>query len=378
MQTDQQGMPMSAAQRPNKSRFLAALRRKEGDRVPNWEFAVMQRNTEAILGLQTVENVRERYRAGNTVWPPRSEDERDDRSALASYSCYLPAPEYRQFLEKTGQDAVICTLSWKPKSRKVEAKGVIARGQDGFIANRSELHKLPTPPSVDEMMAPLDYYLDAFSGTEIGVGVVLRSVFSNTYETLGMENFMLKTYDDPELIEILFDRFLEYSLELVKACLDRKIDFFALDDDICDNNGFLVNPHFLRNQWMPRTKQILDPVVSADIPIIYHCCGNIEPVIPLALELGVSAMHPIQTNCNDIYAYKREYGSDLCLVGNIDLAGVLVFGTPEEVRQETIKRIETLGPGGGYIVASSHSITDDVPPANYQAMIETTWECGGY
>jgi uroporphyrinogen decarboxylase len=122
----------------------------------------------------------------------------------------------------------------------------------------------------------------------------------------------------------------------------------------------------------------LDPVVAADIPIIFHCCGNIEPVIPLALELGVSAMHPIQTNCNDIYAYKREYGADLCLVGNLDLAGVLSFGTPDEVRRETIERIEALGPGGGYIVASSHSITDDVPPENYRAMIETTWTHGAF
>ncbi len=367
---------MSLLQTPDKARFIAALRCQEGDRVPNWEFAVMERNTEAILGRETLDKVRQRYRVGDTIWPPRSEDERTDRSVLAAYSCYLPAQEYRQFLEKTGQDAVVCTLSWKPKSRKVSVKGAIARSQEGIIADRSELDKLPSPPSIDEMMAPLDYYLDAFKDTKIGVGVLVRSVFSNTYETLGMQNFMYKTIDDPTLIEILFDKFLEYSLSIVDACLEREIDFFGLDDDICDNNGFLVNPHFIRNQWLPRTKQILDPVVAADIPIIFHCCGNIEPVIPLALELGVSAMHPIQTNCNDIYAYKREYGADLCLVGNLDLAGALSFGTPGEVRRETIERIEALGPGGGYIVASSHSITDDVPPENYRAMIETVWEYG--
>ena len=369
---------MPASQTPNKARFLAALRCQEGDRVPNWEFAVMKRNTEAILGQETLERVRERYRVGDTVWPPRSEDERHDRSALASYSCYLPAAEYRQFLEKTGQDAVVCTLSWKPKSRKVDVEGAIARSQEGIIADRTGLDSLPDAPSVDAMMAPLDYYLDAFKGTDIAVGILLRSVFSNTYETLGMENFMLKTYDDPGLIEILFDKFLEYSLGIVEACLEREIDFFGLDDDICDNNGFLVNPRFIRNQWLPRTKQILDPVVAAGIPIIFHCCGNIEPVIPLALELGVAAMHPIQTNCNDIYAYKREYGADLCLIGNMDLAGVLSFGTPDEVRRETMEQIDRLGPGGGYIVASSHSITDDVPPENYRAMIETTWAHGAF
>jgi hypothetical protein len=363
---------------PRKQRLISALRRKTDDRVPNFEFVLMRRNTEAVLGTETYGGVRERYRKLDTVWPPRSEDERYDRSALANYSCYLPPDEYRQLLESTGQDAITCTLSWKPKTRKPEREGVIARSQDGIIRDRSQLGLLPEPPTVQEMIAALDHYIDAFSGTDIGIGVMLRSVFCNTYETLGMENFLLKTYDDPGLIATLFDRFAEYSAKIVEACLSRNIDFFALDDDICDNNGFLVNPRFIRDQWLPRTREILDPIISRDIPVIFHCCGNIKPVIPLALEMGISAMNPIQPNCNDILAYKREYGSDLSFVGNLDLAGVLSFGTPGEVRQATLEHIRRLAHGGGYVVASSHSITDDVPPENYQAMIEATWEFGRY
>jgi hypothetical protein len=363
---------------PRKQRLLSALRHKEDDRVPNFEFVLMRRNTEAVLGRETYRRVRERYRTLDTVWPPRSDDELHDRSALADYSCYLPPDEYRQLLESTGQDAINCTLSWKPKTRKSEREGVIARSQDGIIRDRSQLGELPKPPTVQAMMAALDHYIQAFEGTDIGIGVMLRSVFCNTYETLGMENFLLKTYDDPGLIATLFDRFAEYSVQIVQACLPRNIDFFALDDDICDNNGFLVNPRFIRNQWLPRTREILDPVIGKDIPVIFHCCGNIRPVIPLALEMGISAMNPIQPNCNDIDAYKREYGADLCFIGNLDLAGVLTFGTPEQVREATLDHIRRLADGGGYVVSSSHSITDDVPPENYQAMIETTWEHGRY
>lgn len=346
--------------------------------MPNFEFSLMRRNTEAILGQERFNQVVEQYRKLDTVWPPRSEDEVHDRSALANYSCYLPADAYRHLMETTGQDAVLCTLSWKPKTRKPEREGVIARSQDGIIRDGAQLGELPEPPTVEQMMAALDYYIRAFEGTEIGIGVMVRSVFCNTYETLGMENFLLKTYDDPGLIETLFDKFAAYSVDIVQACLSRNIDFLALDDDICDNNGLLVNPRFMRNQWLPRTREILDPVVASDIPVVFHCCGNIQPVIPLALEMGISAMNPIQPNCNDIYAYKREYGADLCFIGNMDLAGVLSFGTPEQVREDTIKHIRALAPGGGYVVSSSHTVTDDVPPENYRAMIETTWEQGRY
>jgi hypothetical protein len=369
---------MDPLKKPDKNRLLTALRCGQADRVPNWEFVLMKRNTEAVLGRDKVQNVVERYRKLDTVWPARSESELHDRSALASYSCYLPAEEYRELLEITGQDAAVCTLSWKPKSRKPEYEGVIARGQDGIIEGMDDMGTLPKPPTVEEMMVPLDYYIESFRGSGIGVGLLVRSVFCNTYETLGMENFMLKMYDDPKVIIELFEMFYEYSLGITTEAAKRDVDFLALDDDLCDNNGFLVNPDFLKREWLGRTRKILEPFISKGAPVVFHCCGNISPVIPMALDLGVSAMQPIQPNCNDIIAYKKEYGREMCFIGNIDLAGVLTRGTPDEVRQDTKEHIDSLADGGGYVVCSSHSITDDVPPENYRAMIETAWEHGRY
>jgi hypothetical protein len=335
----------------------------------------MRRNTAAVIGTERLADVEDRYRRLDTVWPARSESEAKDRSALAAYSNYLPPSEYRLLLEKTGQDAVCCTLSWKPKSRALAA-GAVARGQEGIITDRSELAALPAAPELSRMLAALDAYIDAFRGSQIGVGMLVRSVLCNTYETLGMENFMLKMYDDPGLIEILLDRYCQYSVAVTQAAADGEVDFLAIDDDICDNSGFLVNPDFLRAEWVGRTRSIIAPFVSRGKPVILHCCGNVEKVIPMAIELGISAIHPLQPTCNDIYAYRARFGTNICLMGNMDLAGVMTRGTPEQVREDTRQHLDRLSKNGGYIVASSHSITDDVPPANYRAMIETAWARG--
>ena len=54
------------------------------------------------------------------------------------------------------------------------------------------------------------------------------------------------------------------------------------------------------------------------------------------------------------------------------------FGTVQEVRDETKRRIEDLAPGGGFIFAPIHIIQDGVPVENIMAMWETLQEYGIY
>ncbi|TFG61513.1 MAG: hypothetical protein E4H36_10305, partial [Spirochaetales bacterium] len=68
----------------------------------------------------------------------------------------------------------------------------------------------------------------------------------------------------------------------------------------------------------------------------------------------------------------------LCPVGNINNKTTMVFGTPEDVKQEAIECLKTAAPGGGYILATDHSIHDDVPNANVYAYIETAKKYGTY
>jgi uroporphyrinogen decarboxylase len=80
----------------------------------------------------------------------------------------------------------------------------------------------------------------------------------------------------------------------------------------------------------------------------------------------------------DIYEVKERWGDQLTLIGNMDIAGPLAFGTPEDVIADTKEHLERLMPGGRYIAASSHSIVDDIPPANFRAMLDTIHEYGRY
>ena len=104
----------------------------------------------------------------------------------------------------------------------------------------------------------------------------------------------------------------------------------------------------------------------------YHCCGALRPIIPDLIEIGVGVLNPIQYGCPgmDAASLKAEFGRDLAFMGGVDTQGVLPHGSVDEVRRATEELIETLGAGGGYILAASHTVPPETPDENIFAMYE--------
>ena len=384
----------SMKQDSNVQRLLNTCAYAEADRVPNFEHYVMQSSMFHILGKERVKKISEgeemmHLRYLHTDYESESEFAEKyhswvhtmgrRRSGLPWSSAGLPPKDNLQLLKLTAVDAATPMITWLPQVRPTYDSDVQAYDQKGIVEGWEDLDKVKIPENrVDKMMQLVDWYLDEFSGSGIGVGPLCRSCFCNTYETLGIENFMLKLYDDLPLVEHLMDIFMDYANQIIEGLCDRNIDCFWLDDDLTMNSGFLVPPDFIHKLWIPRTEKMLKPLRDRGIPIYMHCCANLDDLLPIIVDLGVSAIHPVQPNCNNIAAQKKTYQGKMAFVGNMDLAGVLAFGTPAEVKEDTKRHIEELAEGGGLVMASSHSITDVVPPENYVAMIEATQQYGSY
>ena len=88
-------------------------------------------------------------------------------------------------------------------------------------------------------------------------------------------------------------------------------------------------------------------------------------------------MTGVQTCALPIY-YKENYGDRLTLLGNVSCARTLVYGTKEEIEEETRRVIEIGAPGGGFVLSSSNTIHSQVPADKYLLMLETAKKYGGY
>ncbi len=92
----------------------------------------------------------------------------------------------------------------------------------------------------------------------------------------------------------------------------------------------------------------------------------------------MDCVQPLDARCgNDIREYKKQYGQDVCLFGNIDM-DILATGDRQQIPKEVTTKIETAKVGGGYICHSDHSVPPTVSWDDYRYWMELAHEVGRY
>jgi uroporphyrinogen decarboxylase len=201
----------------------------------------------------------------------------------------------------------------------------------------------------------------------------------------GMDKFMLNLALHPEFAQALLQKIVQLCKQLMGHFLrelGENVDIIKIGDDLGSQEGLLISPRMYR--------QVLKPIHADYISFIkertrakvfFHTDGDVFDLLDDFVEIGIDILNPIQTSAGrmaDLAEVKRRYGRNLIFCGAVDTQHVLPYGTPEEVRQEVRRVIEILGPGGGYMLASVHTIMDEVPPENILAMVDAAVEFGGY
>ena len=122
----------------------------------------------------------------------------------------------------------------------------------------------------------------------------------------------------------------------------------------------MISPAMWSEFILPYHQQI---VASLDVPLIWHSDGNVEPLLPMAIEAGFVGLHGIDPMAGmDLAKIKRTFGRDLVLIGNVDVR--VLFDTDlDAVRREVDRSIEEGAPGGGYMIATCNSISEGMNPA---------------
>ena len=201
----------------------------------------------------------------------------------------------------------------------------------------------------------------------------------------GMQAFLTNMVLHPDFAEALLLKIADLCKQLMVkflGALDGRADIIKIGDDLGTQHSLMMSPDMYRKFLKPIHADFIQLIKQhTSAKILFHSCGDVYPLLDDFVDIGIDILNPVQTSAgklSDLTRLKARYGDNLAFCGAIDTHRVLNQGSPEEVRAEVERVIQTLGPDGGYLAGAVHTVMNDVPAANILAMVDAVEELGRY
>ena len=215
------------------------------------------------------------------------------------------------------------------------------------------------------------------------IGCFGGHVFQAGQYLRGWSEFLMDLAANQAMAEAIMDRLVREHIKVFDRYAEtvyKYVDIIEVCDDVGMQNTTLISPDMYHNLIKPYHQRLYHHIKrKTGLPLLLHACGSISSVIPDLIEMGVDILNPVQYTASkmDLATLKRDFGADICFWGGgIDTQETLPFGTPEQVSDEVKRCIDTLAPGGGFIFATVHNITEGVPLKNILAVFRTARSYG--
>ena len=253
-------------------------------------------------------------------------------------------------------------------------------GQAGCFAEAetiAEIENYPWPDVQYLQFTNIINYIKQFPDKAIFTGL-WSAFFHIVSDFFGMENYFVKMYTDPEVVEAVTEHVVSYyeqANDLFFTQLGDAADIFFFGNDLGSQIDLLMSPELFQKFVLPGIKRLTAVAKKHNKKVLLHSCGSIDRVIPMLIDAGVDALHPLQARAKgmDAATLSKLYKNDLTFVGGVDTQDLLVHATPQQIKEEVYRLKELFGPN--FVVSPSHeALLPNVPLENVIAMSEAAHE----
>jgi uroporphyrinogen decarboxylase len=202
--------------------------------------------------------------------------------------------------------------------------------------------------------------------------------YHNVMDLFGMENYMVKMYTHPEVVQAVTDRvcgFYHEANERFFAEAGDLVDGFFFGNDFGTQLDLICGPSQFDQFIMPWFLRFTEQAHAHGYQALLHSCGAIHKVIDRLIDAGVDCLHPIQARAANMEAevLARDFKGRIAFMGGVDTQDLMVHGTPDDIKADVRRIKKLLGPS--LVVSPSHeALLPNVPPGNLEAMAQAALE----
>lgn len=193
--------------------------------------------------------------------------------------------------------------------------------------------------------------------------------FSLAGRLMDVSETMVHCYEAPELVHMLMEKVSDFLVSYGAAYRKAGADGILMAEPLTG----MLSPALAREFSAPYVKKIVNLLQSDDFGIIYHNCGdNTLQMADSIASLGAMAYH--FGNSISMKEMLERFPAEYPVMGNLDPAGILKNGTPEQVRQATLELMTDCGRYENFIPSSGCDIPPQTPWENIDAFLAAVAE----
>ena len=293
----------------------------------------------------------------------------NDKDFIKKYGCYLHYWQYWAYPtedpNKKGYFTDDFGVTWN-KTGADKDIGIV----DSPIIDEPDISLYPTPylnekrirEDCERLLATKE---DKFCFAGIGF-----SMFERLWSYVGMEDALVYMITEPDFVHELLDKILEFNLRVIDIFNEYPFDGIYFGDDWGQQKGMIMGAPLWREFIKPRMEKMYQRAKKNGKFVFQHSCGDIQAIFPDLIEIGLDCYQTVQPEIYDLKDIKEKFGDKLCFWGAISTQKALPTLSPSEIKTIINETAEIMRKGGGYILAPTHAIPQDVPPENVIATLE--------
>lgn len=195
---------------------------------------------------------------------------------------------------------------------------------------------------------------------------------------VGTETFLIALMEEPEWCMDMFNTYLDVDLALYDMLWDQgyTYDCITWPDDMGYKNAQFFSVKLYRELLKPVHQRAIEWAHKKGIKAHMHSCGDINPLVPELIEIGLDALNPLEVKAGmNPVELKKKYGDKLVLHGGVN---AVLWDNIEAMEAEMRTIIPTMKESGGYIFSTDHSVPSNVSLENFRYIVELVKKLGTY
>lgn len=240
----------------------------------------------------------------------------------------------------------------------------------GPITSWEEFEKYPWPDPAQFRTDTIEWYCRNLP-EDMCLVAGSHCVFEITSWTMGFETLCIALYEQPDLVDAVFERVGSIFHEGIKLlCQFERIEVLFGGDDMGFKTGTMIPPEVLVEKSLPWHKKNARVAHEHGKLYVLHSCGDLSAIMDVLIEdVGIDGKHSFEDVIESVTEAKRRYGDRIALLGGIDV-DLLARKSEAEVRRRVREVLEVCQPRGGYCLGTGNTACNYIPLDNFLAMID--------